>query len=225
MTIIGSRNKFCINKKALAEKDVNQACMDLLKGLDLNKTNTTQIKPVKSKIGSCCSMFNRSSKLSSTLSSVIHDVEDLLEEGRELNACPYYAAREMSENAEVIFAPYNYLIDPVIRDTVGIKLDGCIVIIDEAHNIEDSSRESGSLKITRENLDGSIYFWKLFFIYLAILNELLGLVHHNKLENGVFVSIENDANVMESTKYFTQHASLLTVNHLFTIMSMLIISL
>jgi Fanconi anemia group J protein len=34
--------------------------------------------------------------------------------------------------AEIIFCPYNYLLDPIIRDTLDINLDGAVVIFDEA---------------------------------------------------------------------------------------------
>ncbi len=33
-------------------------------------------------------------------------------------ACPYYAAREIMEDADIIFCPYNYLVDPHIRSQV-----------------------------------------------------------------------------------------------------------
>lgn len=47
------------------------------------------------------------------------DIEDLVELGREKRACPYFAARALMAEADIIFCPYNYLIDPVIRETVG----------------------------------------------------------------------------------------------------------
>ena len=33
-------------------------------------------------------------------------------------ACPYFAIRGIKEEAEIVFCPYNYLIDPLIREQV-----------------------------------------------------------------------------------------------------------
>ena len=65
----------------------------------------------------------------------------------EHSACPYFLSRALSKHAELIFAPYNYVLDPSIRNTLGIKLEGNIVILDEAHNVEDTLRSCGSIKI------------------------------------------------------------------------------
>lgn len=48
------------------------------------------------------------------------DIEDLVQLGRMKGCCPYFAARSLMEEAEIIFCPYNYLIDPAIRDTVSL---------------------------------------------------------------------------------------------------------
>lgn len=48
------------------------------------------------------------------------DIEDLVDLGRNNSCCPYFSARSLMEEAEIIFCPYNYLIDPVIRDTVSL---------------------------------------------------------------------------------------------------------
>ena len=45
-----------------------------------------------------------------------------------------------AEAAELIFCPYNYILDPVIRRAVQIDLQDAVIILDEAHNIEDICR-------------------------------------------------------------------------------------
>lgn len=39
---------------------------------------------------------------------------------------------------------YNYVLDPVIRKSLNLDLKGNVVVLDEAHNIEDVLCESGS---------------------------------------------------------------------------------
>jgi len=60
--------------------------------------------------------------------------------------CPYYLSRALEKHAELIFAPYNYVLDPSIRKSLDIDLAGSICVLDEAHNVEDTLRESGSGK-------------------------------------------------------------------------------
>ena len=51
-----------------------------------------------------------------------------------------YAHGGCAEAAELIFCPYNYILDPVIRRAVQIDLQDSVIILDEAHNIEDICR-------------------------------------------------------------------------------------
>lgn len=46
------------------------------------------------------------------------DIEDLVALGKRLRSCSYYAARELMQDASIIFCPYNYLLDPMIRQSV-----------------------------------------------------------------------------------------------------------
>ena len=46
------------------------------------------------------------------------DVEDLVRVGKRIRACSYYAARELMQDARIVFCPYNYLLDPLIRESV-----------------------------------------------------------------------------------------------------------
>ena len=84
------------------------------------------------------------------------DIEDLVKSFRRKRICPYYAAREIKDTVDIVFCPYNYLIDPKIRKSMKINLDEQIVIVDEAHNVEDSCRESTNSLITKHHLESSI---------------------------------------------------------------------
>lgn len=46
------------------------------------------------------------------------DIEDLVSLGKQLRSCSYYAARELRQGALIVFCPYNYLLDPMIRESV-----------------------------------------------------------------------------------------------------------
>lgn len=67
------------------------------------------------------------------------DIEDLNRLGRARGPCPFYLSREMAATANIIFMPYNYLVDPKIRGGLQTKWENAVLIFDEAHNIEVSS--------------------------------------------------------------------------------------
>ena len=73
----------------------------------------------------------------SVLASV-PDIEDLFELGKKTQVCPYYASRTAIPAAEIVTLPYPLLLQKTARDALGIKLEGNIVVIDEAHNIMDA---------------------------------------------------------------------------------------
>jgi hypothetical protein len=49
------------------------------------------------------------------------DIEDLTNV-RGGCACPFYLSKELQPVAEVVFMPYNYIIDPFIRQTLTLDL-------------------------------------------------------------------------------------------------------
>ncbi len=73
----------------------------------------------------------------------VWDIEDLVQLGRKNTGCPFFAARTLAKGAEIVFCPYQYLLDPAIRSSLKINFENSVVIIDEAHNVEDTCRETG----------------------------------------------------------------------------------
>ncbi|KAI1371603.1 DNA repair helicase [Hypoxylon crocopeplum] len=91
--------------------------------------------------------------------ATVPDIEDLFELGKKLQVCPYYASRTAVPGAEIITLPYPLLLQKTARDALGIKLEGNVVIVDEAHNIMDavanvyaSEVSLGELKRARQML-------------------------------------------------------------------------
>ncbi|KAM7033415.1 Fanconi anemia group J protein isoform 2-T3 [Acridotheres tristis] len=140
MTILSSRDYTCIHPVVSNSSNRNEMCVELLEG----------------KHGRSCSYYHGVHKLSEhhalQPAPRAWDIEDLVSLGRKLRACPYFAARELMVGADIVFCPYNYLLDPQIRDSMDINLKDQVVILDEAHNIEDCARESVSYGVTESQL-------------------------------------------------------------------------
>ncbi|XP_006833695.1 PREDICTED: Fanconi anemia group J protein [Chrysochloris asiatica] len=143
MTILSSRDHTCIHPEVVGNFNRKEKCMELLDG----------------KNGKSCYFYHGVHKISHqhTLQSLqgMHkawDIEELVSLGKKLKACPYYTARELIEDADIVFCPYNYLLDAQIRESMDINLKEQVVILDEAHNIEDCARESASYSVTEVQL-------------------------------------------------------------------------
>ncbi|KAG8520180.1 Fanconi anemia group J protein, partial [Galemys pyrenaicus] len=143
MTILSSRDHTCVHPEVVGNFNRNEKCMELRDG----------------KNGKFCYFYHGVHKISDqrTLQilqgmSKAWDIEELISLGKKIKACPYYTARELIKDSDIIFCPYNYLLDAQIRESMDINLKEEVVILDEAHNIEDSARESASYSITEVQL-------------------------------------------------------------------------
>ncbi|QXJ33418.1 helicase C-terminal domain-containing protein [Saccharolobus shibatae] len=63
----------------------------------------------------------------------------LKEEGKKLGFCPYYSLLESIKSADVVLLTYPYLFIPWLRESLDINWEDYVVVIDEAHNIENVS--------------------------------------------------------------------------------------
>ncbi|XP_055513678.1 Fanconi anemia group J protein isoform X2 [Leucoraja erinacea] len=154
MTILSSRDHTCVHPEVSASYNRNEKCKELLEGKD----------------GRSCRYYHGVHKMSEQSSlqgihslKIAWDIEELVNLGKKLRSCTYFAARELMQDADIVFCPYNYLMDPQIRERMKINLKDQILIFDEAHNIEDCARESSSFSVTenqllfaREELDGMV---------------------------------------------------------------------
>nr|CAD7570646.1 unnamed protein product [Timema californicum] len=139
VAILGSRDQMCIHPEV--SKELNNA----------NKVTMCQLK-VSSR--TCYFYTNMDSTKENRIFTEggILDIEDLVKEGRKLRFCPYYMSKEMKQQADIIFMPYNYLLDPKTRKAQGIDLANSIILLDEAHNIEKVCEESASLQFSTSDV-------------------------------------------------------------------------
>ncbi|KAJ2553025.1 hypothetical protein EV175_003089 [Coemansia sp. RSA 1933] len=139
MAVLGSRKQECIHPKARTAFSIDDTCKELRMGGSCEfHANHRRLLAHES--------FAQGGELETW------DIEDIVGLGRRLDACPYYASHELAKHAALVFCPYSYIVDPVVRDAVRIPLDGNVVILDEAHNIEGATREAASIEISDAQL-------------------------------------------------------------------------
>ncbi|KAJ2387679.1 ATP-dependent DNA helicase chl1, partial [Coemansia sp. RSA 2603] len=66
------------------------------------------------------------------------DIEDLAQIGKRLGVCAYYGARAAAPAAHLVAMPYNVLLSAAARQAMRVDLRGCVVVVDEAHNLVDA---------------------------------------------------------------------------------------
>uniref|UniRef100_A0A8C1TD92 Regulator of telomere elongation helicase 1 n=1 Tax=Cyprinus carpio TaxID=7962 RepID=A0A8C1TD92_CYPCA len=138
--VLGSREQLCIDQEVMRQE-----------------SNHIKVHMCRAKVSSrSCVFYNNVDEKSTykEIMNTIMDVEDLTVCSHRV--CPYYLSRSLKQHADVIFMPYNYLLDPKSRRAHNIELKGAVVIFDEAHNIEKMCEESTSFDLSPHDLISAI---------------------------------------------------------------------
>jgi len=86
----------------------------------------------------------------------VYTLHDLRAFGRAKKWCPYFLARNMIAYANVVVYNYQYLLDPKVAGLVSSALEKeCIVVFDEAHNIDNVCIEALSVNLRQQTLDNA----------------------------------------------------------------------
>ncbi|XP_076299297.1 regulator of telomere elongation helicase 1 isoform X2 [Lasioglossum baleicum] len=131
--VLGSRDQLCIHPDV--SKEINSS----------NKIHMCHLK-VKSRT---CPYYNNveTRKEDPLFKQEVLDIEDLVKAGQKHKCCPYFLSKELKQNADITFMPYNYLLDPKARKAQGIDLQNNVILLDEAHNVEKTCEEAASVQI------------------------------------------------------------------------------
>lgn len=72
------------------------------------------------------------------LDAGVYTMHDLRVLGRKRRWCPYFLARHMVAYANIVVWNYQYLLDPKVSEVVSREMEReCVVVFDEAHNIDN----------------------------------------------------------------------------------------
>uniref|UniRef100_A0A1D1YM86 DNA 5'-3' helicase n=1 Tax=Anthurium amnicola TaxID=1678845 RepID=A0A1D1YM86_9ARAE len=86
----------------------------------------------------------------------VYTLQDLRAFGREKGWCPYFLARHMVNYANVVVYSYQYLLDPKVAGIISREMQReCVVVFDEAHNIDNVCIEALSVSVRRQTLDSA----------------------------------------------------------------------
>ncbi|EFJ52319.1 hypothetical protein VOLCADRAFT_30322, partial [Volvox carteri f. nagariensis] len=141
-TVLSSRQQTCLHPTAnkLSGGAANQACKALTSARKCSWHN--QLK------------FGKYRNAAASLVSSVPDIEELVTVGKTHGVCPFFLGRDAGKEADIVFLPYNYLLDPATRRTMAdsINWNNAVVIFDEAHNVESVSSDACSFDITAKQL-------------------------------------------------------------------------
>ncbi|KAL7535938.1 hypothetical protein ACHAXR_007954 [Thalassiosira sp. AJA248-18] len=161
---LGSRSLLCSNEDVLysskshkkssrrSEAEITEICLDMKKNKKVGPKRTSEgnEKVKRSQQKSC--PYLASSEAISTLAmhSLVRpsDIEDMANLGKASHSCSYYASREALAAAEVVVLPYNTLLSPQARQSVGLSIKNALIVIDEAHNIPETLRNISSCQLS-----------------------------------------------------------------------------
>lgn len=130
LCILASRREYCVNEPVQKQAGRDDACKRLV-------------------AEQACVWYQSAAQLAThtELQESAWDIEELTTLGRRIHGCPYYASHDLYQQAKLILCPYSFLVDPIVRAARGIDLKGDIIILDEAHNIENYAREAASFSV------------------------------------------------------------------------------
>lgn len=140
--ILGSRKSYCVNYKIKNKPG----------SLDTNCRTAIKTKR--------CEFSKIPANMSDQYNMM--DIEELKLLSGQSKLCPFLMQRKKALSADIVFLPYNYIVDKRIRESLKISLVNSILIIDEGHNIDRVLEDVQSCEITLENMSSWINDLKSF---------------------------------------------------------------
>ncbi|OHT02808.1 helicase [Tritrichomonas foetus] len=133
VTHIASRSHLCLHEAVVGKSPGVQArlCYDLRKKKMCIYSNEDRITSSSPKLLNECL-----------------DLKEFIDECKKINVCPYLCAQMNSSKADLVLAPYTYIVDPNVRQHLPREMFlNTVLIFDEAHNFPDQCSENLSANL------------------------------------------------------------------------------
>ena len=188
-SVLSSRDYMCVNNviKGYKGKMLNNKC--------------TEIRLKKN-----CKYFYGAEKI---LTSAYDncDIEELFNIGYKNSFCPYFFERYKKESSDIIFLPYNYIFEPSIKGKLKINLDNSILIIDEAHNIQEICENAVSCSLNTKILE-EIY--KDLNVFKNLIEGTNFLPKNSEMKNINIKQIDDEMKIIDSIKNYLKSIKIKT---------------
>uniref|UniRef100_A0A8C2V5Z1 DEAD/H-box helicase 11 n=1 Tax=Chinchilla lanigera TaxID=34839 RepID=A0A8C2V5Z1_CHILA len=145
LVTLGSRQNLCVNEDVRGLGSVqliNDRCVEMQRSRPESKSGAEADEPKRRRREgrAACPFHGREQTqlLRDEILVEAKDMEQLLALGREARGCPYYGSRLAIPAAQLVVLPYPMLLHAATRQAAGVRLQGQVVIIDEAHNLIDT---------------------------------------------------------------------------------------
>uniref|UniRef100_A0A914YVL3 Helicase ATP-binding domain-containing protein n=1 Tax=Panagrolaimus superbus TaxID=310955 RepID=A0A914YVL3_9BILA len=174
-TILASREQSCLNQDVRKSDDLTAACKERIAPDGIGCIYRHNLRSIEDP--------NRLRKKIDQFGGGVWDIEDLSEALKSPEICPYFAStRTLTNDADIIFTPFNYLLDPIIRKSSEVYLKNSIIILDEAHNVEDTCRSAVSFQFKESEFGAAFHN---FNDKLSLMNDhvFLGTLKNNTSES------------------------------------------
>ncbi|XP_029060158.1 ATP-dependent DNA helicase DDX11 isoform X2 [Monodon monoceros] len=157
---LGSRQNLCVNedvRKLGSVQLINDRCVELQRSKHEKKSVVEEEKPGRRRRlepRATCPFYSHEQLqlLRDEVLLEVKDIEQLAALGKEARACPYYGSRLAIPAAQLVVLPYQILLHAAARQAAGIRLQGQVVVIDEAHNLIDTITGIHSVEVSGSQL-------------------------------------------------------------------------
>lgn len=146
---LGSRRQMCIHEgvQRLAASSgtdaMNERCLELME----SSSKRCPYLPAPDAVARALQQAYSDQALAR-----VHDMEDLVQLGRQMKVCPYYGARHSARQAHLVTMPYPLLLQRDARASLQLSLRDSVILIDEAHNLIDTILATYSTSISASEL-------------------------------------------------------------------------